>query len=294
MDAIPDCPPPRLIAQPPATSLPPGACDSHFHVFGPYARFPLTPARSYTPPEAPLDAYLRMARAIGTTRAVIVQPSVHGSDNRGMLDALAILGRDRARGIAVLDDDADPSLLARLHGQGVRGVRFNSVTGDKEYAGRLQRMAMRIAPLGWHIQLFVDPVELHDNLDVIRALPVDVVIDHLGQIDPAAGLDGTAFRALLAVLDTGKAWVKLTGYRSSHQTAPYADLVPFVRALVATHGDRLVWGSNWPHPIRYHDMPDDAALVDALALWAGDDADLERILVRNPEQLYGFDPESRV
>jgi predicted TIM-barrel fold metal-dependent hydrolase len=257
-------------------------------VFGPYARYPLASQRSYTPPEAPLQDYERMADTLGLLRAVIVQPSIYGTDNRCMLDALAALGPQRARGVAVLDDAVTKAQLHSLHEQGVRGVRFNSVTGDPGFKQRLEQSARQAADLGWHIQLFVDPVELGDSLSVIRDVPVDVVIDHMGQIDPAAGMQGHAFRTLLRVLDTGKAWVKLTGYRCSRQTAPYADLAPFVRKLWQAQGDRLLWGSNWPHPIRYHNMPQDGALLDALAAWLDDDAALAAVLVSNPARLYGF------
>jgi predicted TIM-barrel fold metal-dependent hydrolase len=280
--------------------IPYGACDAHFHVFGPYARYPLADERSYTPPAAPLAAYLGMARAVRMTRAVIVQPSVYGADNRCMLDALTAMGTAHARGIVVLGTDAGSSAgkqqgvttarpaLRELDRVGVRGVRFNAVTGDRDFQGRLDDAARRVADLGWHIQLFVEPEALRASLPRIRALPVDVVIDHLGQIDPAAGPDGRAFDTLRRALDTGRTWVKLTGYRCSRQTAPYADLAPFVRVLAREHGDRLVWGSNWPHPIRYHDMPEDGALVDALASWLDDETMLHRVLVHNPARLYGF------
>jgi predicted TIM-barrel fold metal-dependent hydrolase len=288
MNDTPDCPGPWPHTVPPATRAPAGACDSHFHVFGPYARYPLASQRSYTPPEAALHSYERMADTLNLQRAVIVQPSIYGTDNRCMLDALEALGSQRARAVAVLDDALTKAQLQSLHDRGVRGVRFNSVTGDPGFRLRLEQSARQAADLGWHIQLFINPAELDDCLPVIRDLPVDVVIDHMGQIDPAAGMQGPAFRALMRALDTGRAWVKLTGYRCSHETAPYADLAPFVRRLWQAHGDRLLWGSNWPHPIRYHDMPEDGALLDALAAWLDDDAALAAVLVSNPARLYGF------
>jgi predicted TIM-barrel fold metal-dependent hydrolase len=269
--------------------MPRGACDSHFHAFGPYVSYPLDARRTYTPPPAPLQNYRRVASALGIERSVIVQPSVYGSDNTCMLDALRTLGTSSARGIAMLDKTAGPAELREMHRLGVRGVRYNSVTGEPTAANQLLQTAERIAPLGWHLQLFIDPQTLHDSLPVIRALPVDVVIDHFGQIDPSEGLTGRAFRTLIEFLESGRGWVKLTGYRCSKQRAPYADLTPFVRELLALRPDRLLWGSNWPHPIRYHDMPEDGSLLDALALWAGDDTALAKILVHNPQALYGFD-----
>jgi predicted TIM-barrel fold metal-dependent hydrolase len=302
MDPVADCPAPRADTRAPRVRLPRGACDAHFHVFGPYARYRLAEGRSYTPPPAPLAAYLGMAATLGLTRGVIVQPSVYGADNHCMLDALIAMGTARARGIAVLGGATrgtdvvgpvamtDRPTLQDMDRAGVRGIRFNAVTGDRDFRSRLDDAARLVADLGWHIQLFVDPDALRDCLPRIRALPVDVVIDHLGQIDPEAGLDGHAFDTLRRALDTGRTWVKLTGYRCSRQPAPYADLAPYVRVLARDHGDRLVWGSNWPHPIRYHDMPEDGALVDALAGWLDDEAALHRVLVHNPARLYGFPP----
>jgi predicted TIM-barrel fold metal-dependent hydrolase len=192
--------------------------------------------------------------------------------------------------VTVIGDDTPREALSAMHAKGVRGTRFNAVTGDKDFQRRLEDTARRIAEFGWHVQLFVGPAELRDCLPRISRLPVDIVIDHLGQIDPAAGPEGAAFDTLRRVLDTGRAWVKLTGYRCSRQGPPYADLSPYVRRLAADHGDRLLWGSNWPHPIRYQDMPDDGLLVDALAQWLDDAASLRATLVDNPARLYGFPP----
>jgi predicted TIM-barrel fold metal-dependent hydrolase len=289
----PNCPPPLAHASTPATVLPHGACDAHFHVFGPYASYPLSPGRTYTPPEAPLSAYLRMAATVGLDRFVIVQPSVYDADNACMLAALEVIGRARARAVAVIDDRVSAAALRAMNQQGVRGIRFNAVTGDRDFQGKLEQAARRIAELGWHVQLFVDPADLRACLPLIQRLPVDIIIDHLGQIDPSAGMDGMAFDTLRRILDTGRAWVKLTGYRCSRAGAPYADLAPYVRVLAHDHGDRLLWGSNWPHPIRYHDMPDDGLLVDALAGWLDDPVALRRTLVDNPGRLYGFESLSR-
>jgi predicted TIM-barrel fold metal-dependent hydrolase len=275
---------------------PAGACDSHFHIFGPYDRFPLSAARGYTPPEALVADYLRMRTTLRLSRSVIVQPSVYGADNECTLDAIQHLGGTaRCRAVAVIDEGApggfDGAHLRRMHEAGVRGVRFNVVDGGGPDVAEMERISRLIAPLGWHIQLFLPSSGLVGALPVLQGLPVEIVIDHLGRADPARGLDDPAFQALLRLLDGGRAWVKLSGYLSSALSAPFADVAPFVQKLVAIRPDRLVWGSNWPHPVRYRDMPNDGDLLDALATWISDEATMRRILVANPARLYGF-PET--
>jgi predicted TIM-barrel fold metal-dependent hydrolase len=284
----PDCPPPLDEIRAPALRLPVGSTDCHFHAFGPYDRFPLAPDRSYTPPESTLDGYRRVMQTLGLQRCVVVQPSVYGTDNRCTLDALASLGPTVARGVAVIADDLDAQGLAALHAAGVRGVRYNSVTGARDTAGGLMALAERIAPLGWHLQMYAGAAEWQSLAPMLSRLPVEVVIDHLGEVDPAQGPQGAAFVSLMRFLETGRGWVKLVGYRCSHRRAPYADLAPYVQALVQAHGDRLLWGTDWPHPIRFDDMPDDGALVDAFGAWVDDPVARRRILVDNPARLYGF------
>src|SRR5450756_406667 len=285
---VPDCPGPSPRTRTPRLIPPAGSCDCHFHVFGPYDRFPLSPSRSYTPPEAPLREYQRVMNVLRMDRSVIVQPSGYGSDNSCTLDALAKLGQSRCRAIAVVDEDISDAQLENLHQAGVRGVRLNVVSGGAATVEYMERIASLIAPLGWHLQVFLPPRDLVEVAPALRRLPVDVVIDHLGQCDPLLGLADPVFATLLRLLEGGTCWVKLTAYRVSARSAPFEDVGPLVRKLVSVRSDRLVWGSNWPHPIQYGPMPDDGDLLDALAEWIADDGLLAQVLVDNPAQLYGL------
>ena len=279
----------------PTLALPPGATDCHCHVFGPAARFPFVPERSYTPPDAPLEDYVRLQSILGLERTVIVQPSVYGNDHRATEDGIRRLGA-RARGIAVVPPDVDEAELQRLHAAGFRGTRLNLLhSGGGVPLSALETVAAKVAPLGWHVQIYAAADLLADALPRLLALPVPVVIDHLGQIDPAAGLGQPGFRATLRLLESGRGWVKLCAYRSDLGGAPFLAALPFVRALEAAAPERLVWGTDWPHPNLPEraqgvpcPMPDDGDLVDALGVWFEDAATLNRILVANPARLYGF------
>lgn len=272
----------------PHTRLPAGATDCHFHLFGPHAHYPLSDARVYDPEEALLDDYLRMAATVGLSRRVFVQASPYGLDNRCMLDAIPLLGAADTRGVAVVPADISDAELERMHAAGVRGIRFNTLQGGTGLE-HLDRLARRIAPFGWHIQLWATGERIAEMTPHILKLPVDVVIDHFGLASPAKGTDHPDFLALLQLLGSGKAWIKLCGYRASLAGPPYTDMDPIAHRIIAVAPDRCVWGTDWPHPVLDgRPMPDDGVLVDALARWAGDAATLERILVTNPARLYGF------
>ena len=278
----------RSTVSPPGWRAPPGATDCHFHIFGPQARYPFSPGRAYTPPQASMADYAVVTRTLGLERFVVVQPSVYGTDNRCTLDAVAAFGAARARAVAVVDDTFDAAALRALHAAGVRGVRFNAVSGNGTPLDQLATQAARIAPLGWHLQLYLDGAALPALAPVLAGLPVPVVIDHMGQVATAKGVAHPEFQALLRLLGGGRAWVKLCGYRSSAQGFPFADTLEQARALIAAAPERCLWGTDWPHPNFLGTMPDDGALFDLLGAWAPAEADRRRILVDNPAALYEF------
>jgi predicted TIM-barrel fold metal-dependent hydrolase len=216
---------------------------------------------------------------------VVVQASIHGTDNRCTLDAVAALGAGY-RAVVVVDESFDTAALREMDRAGTRGVRFNLVSGGAA-AEQLDAVARRIAPLGWHVQMFADADALAVLAPRLAALPVPVVIDHIGGARAVHGAAAPGFQALLRLLDGGRAWVKLCGYRAS-AGPPYTDVTPLARALIAAAPERCVWGTDWPHPSLQRDVPDDGELFDLLGEWAPDAATRQRILVDNPAALYGF------
>lgn len=291
--AAPD-PSPRA----PAIAVPPDACDCHFHVFGPAERYPYQHERAYTPPDSPPPALFALHRALGISRGVVVQASVHGSDNRAILDAVA-LAPDRLRAVAAVGQAVTDAELRRLHEGGVRGIRVNLVDrGGMPFdsLAELARMSQRIRDMGWHVEFLVH-VEANDELPgIVRSLAVPAVFGHLGYTKAVKGVDDPGYRRFLGLFSEGRCWVKLTGpYRISAQDGPpYEDLDPFAQALIATAPGRLVWGSDWPHVMQVKPMPNDGDLLDLLARWVPDPAVRARILVDNPAALYGFDlPQSK-
>ena len=283
------CPGARAVTSRPSWRAPPGATDCHCHVFGPYDRYPLSPGRSYTPPEASVARYLDMLDTIGLSRTVIVQPSVYGTENAVSLDAVGAIGLDRARAVVVVDENFGAAELAAMAARGARGVRFNAVSGNGAPLEQLERLAERIAPLGWHVQLYAAADAMPGLEPVLRRLPVPVVVDHMGGVKAAAGgLEHPGFRALVRLLENG-AWVKLCGYRAS-AGPPYADVAPMARALLAAAPERCVWGTDWPHPSLRDpsEVPDDGGLLDGLGAWAPDEEARRGVLVDNPARLYGF------
>lgn len=282
--------------QGPRAALPADACDCHMHLYD--ARWPTAPGARLTPPDAGVDDYRALQRRLGTTRTVLVTPSTYGLDNRGMLAGLAALG-DSARGVAVLDDTVSDAELQRLHAWGVRGVRFNLSLGTANTPAMLGPLAERLAPLGWHLQLLMPPDQLVALQPLLGALPVDLVFDHLARIPAHEGERHPAHRAVLQLLERGRAWVKLSGgYLVSE---PSAVDTPALRALACSYlraaPERAVWGSDWPHATAsagHHPFPDDALQLDALAAWCDDDALFARVLARNPARLYGFAARSEL
>jgi predicted TIM-barrel fold metal-dependent hydrolase len=272
----------------PATKLPAGACDAHCHVFGPADRFPYAADRSYTPPDAPVEDLRRVHRAIGVERAVIVQASCHGTDNAAMIDAIA--QSDGAyRGVAIVDGSITDGGLQALHDGGVRGVRFNFVKhlGGTPDLDVFDRVLDRIGPLGWHVVLHLDAEDILEHAGRIRRIKVPFVIDHMGRVRAKNGLEQEPFRQLLDLVRNELAWVKICGpERVSSSGAPFHDAVPFAARLIQAAPDRVLWGTDFPHPNISGDMPNDGDLVDLLALAAPDEELRRRILVDNPDRLY--------
>ena len=273
----------------PSRALPARACDSHMHIFD--TRFAPSPHWERTPPDAPVAAYRQLQQRLGTSRSVVVTPSTYGTDNACTLDALDQLG-EGARGVAVVAQDVGDAELDRLHARRVRGLRVNFVTPQSwgettpQMLATLARKAARL-PL-WHIQVFMHPEQIVALESVLAALPVPLVIDHLGRIDPDGGPSADGYGALRRLLDGGNTWVKLSGAYMRSTAPAYADTLVLAQALVRAAPERLVWGSDWPHTTAAPGTVNDADLVDLLRAWAGSDAAMDRILVDNPARLYGF------
>lgn len=274
--------------------LPLGACDSHMHIFD--SRYAPSPHWQRRPPDAPVSAYRCLQRRLGTSRAVIVTPSTYGTDNRCTLDALAQMG-DAARGIAVVDADVDGAELVRLAALGVRGLRVNFVTPQSwgtTSPDMLDVLARKIADqvecADWHVQIFAHPEQIVSMELQLATLPVPLVIDHMGRIDPSTGTTAHGLETLLRLLEKGKTWVKLSGayMRSKQPQSRYADTEPLGQVLVRAAPHRMVWGSDWPHTTEPPDTVNDADLVNLLRVWCGKDDVMDRILVDNPQKLYGF------
>jgi predicted TIM-barrel fold metal-dependent hydrolase len=279
--------PPHPNPRRPGFAAPPGACDAHCHVFGPAPRFPYAENRRYTPPDAPSEKLAALHRHLGISRAVLVQASAHGSDNGAMLDAIAHDPENR-RGVAMVEAGITDAGLKRLHLGGVRAVRYNFVRhlgGAPDYA-TIETMAKRIAPFGWHLVLHLDAQDLVEHERFLHGLSVPFVIDHMGRVAAGEGLAQPPFRHLLALLRDGLAWVKVSGAdRVSTALGDFSDAVPFAAALVAAAPDRVLWGTDWPHP-NVRVMPDDGALVDLVPAFAPGEAARAKLLVGNPTRLY--------
>ena len=268
---------------------PPFACDAHCHVFGPAAKFPYDPQAAYVPADAPLEDLQKLHSRLGIERAVIVHASCHGADMRVTLDAIARSG-GRYRGTAIIDEAFTEKQFQQMHEGGIRGVRFNFVRhlGGRPDMGLFKKTVERLRAIGWHLILHLDAQDLFEIENLFKTLPVPFVIDHMGRVKAAAGLEQPAFRILLSTLRNENAWVKICGAeRVSSAGPPFTDAVPFARALIEAAPERVLWGTDWPHPnVKW--LPDDAALVDLFPLMVPEPALQKRILVDNPARLYGF------
>jgi predicted TIM-barrel fold metal-dependent hydrolase len=293
---LPQSLPPIAETRRPRHRLPPGSTDCHCHTFEDAARYPRGKEFSYVPAPAPLSSYLRMCGAVGLERTVQVNSSIYGTDSSVTLDVIAALGQHRALGVAGIPADAARAELERLHAGGIRGARLS--TKVKGYGGAelIDAVAAKIRPLGWHLDLHLASVsEIAAGEQRLLGLPVPLVFDHMGSVRGKEGVGAPGFQALLRMLKRrDDCWVKISSwYRLSEAGPPdWADMKPMAQALVDARPDRLVWGSNWPHPNRYHqkDVPNDGDLVDAFCDWVPDPALRARIFASNPAQLYGFPP----
>ncbi len=289
--------PPYWMTEPsqPKLALPRSACDAHVHVFGPRARFPFAVGRSYTPSDATKEMLFALHARLGIEHCVIVQPNCHGTDNRVTEDAISATGQSY-KGVALVRADVSDAELKRLAAAGLTGARFH-------YMGHLAKgppiddviaFAKRLADVGWHLQIHGEASVLADMAPALKRSPVPVMIDHIGRVDASLGLEQPAFRALLALMNDNKFWIKVSGCdRATRAGPPYADAVPFARKVVAEFGDRVVWGTDWPHPNHTH-KPDDGQLVDLIAEIAPSEAARQALLVDNPQRFYKFAPARKL
>lgn len=286
----PTCAGPDPDPRKPRFAMPDQACDCHAHIFGPSSLFAMSAKRTYTPPDAPLEAYLRTLDAVGLRRGALVQPSIYGDDNSCMIDAVARSG-GRLRGVVVADPRAlSDAQIEDWSAKGICGVRINMVTPDGLPLDAIDGMAARLAEIGWHLDIITDTsarlVELEARLS---KLPCPLMIEQMGRIKGGEPLDTPGFQVLLRLLREGRAMVKLShAYHISAAGRPYADTVAPARAIVAAAPTQAVWGSDWPHPMVHGPMPNDGDLLDLLAQWIPDAAQRNAVLVDNPARFYGF------
>jgi 2-pyrone-4,6-dicarboxylate lactonase len=271
----------------PRYAPPQGACDAHCHVFGPAVRFPYAEGRSYTPQDAPKEALAVLHGHLGLDRAVIVQASCHGTDNAAMLDAIAAAPQ-RRRGIAMVAGDVDDRTLQSLHEGGVRGVRFNFVRhlGGAPDMDAFHRVVSRVGPLGWHVVLHMDARDIAELAPVMRALPLPFIVDHMGRVDARLGPDQPALQALLELTKLDRCWVKVSGAERISDP-PFAAAIPVARRIMEAAPDRVLWGTDFPHP-NLKIPVDEADLVDLIPAFAPTEDARRRLLVDNPARLYGF------
>jgi predicted TIM-barrel fold metal-dependent hydrolase len=274
----------------PAFKAPVGAVDAHCHIFGPAAEYPFSPTRPYTPPDAPLPMFRALHEKIGVERAVIVNATLHGLDNRVVTDAIAKSG-GKYRGIANISGVMSDADLSALDKAGICGCRFAFLKrlGGVGDMGAFKRLVERAAAIGWHVDVYLEPGTIREFSPILKALPTTYVIDHMGTISAAKGLDDPEFKALLDLQSSDeKCWVKITGLeRASAGGPPFHDSVPFAKRLIDNAPDRVLWGTDWPHP-NVKVMPNDGDIVDLIPLYAPDPAVQRKLLVTNPERLFKF------
>ncbi len=270
----------------PRLPTPPGACDTHMHIYEP--GYPLRAEASHPSQPGTLAHYREIQKRLGLTRTVIVQPSGYGADNTCTLEAMGKLG-DTARGVAIVDPAAPDAEIERLTRLGIRGIRYHMRGGVLTW-DTMPKMAARVAVFGWHVQLQCDSREIGEHEAMLSRLPCDLVIDHMGRFDAAVAPEDRSWRALLKLLAGGSCWVKLSGpyYGSTSGPPLYEDKARIAKELIKAAPERMVWASNWPHPSFKKNFPDEGKLLDTIAEWTQDETLRRKILVENPARLYGF------
>lgn len=281
----------------PSFRLPTGAVDAHCHVFGPAAQFPYAPERKYTPCDASKEQLFALRDQLGFDKNVIVQATCHGSDNRALVDALQA-SNNKARGVATVNRNVTDAELHTMHAAGVRGTRFNFVKRLADFTPRevLLEIANRIAPLGWHVVVYFEAQDLPELYDFFTALPTTVVVDHMGRPDVSKPVNGPEFELFVTMMrEHSNIWSKVSCPERLSVTGPkalngeqkaYADVVPFAKRLIETFPDRVLWGTDWPHPNLKDHMPDDGLLVDYIPQIATTPELQRKLLVDNPTRLY--------
>lgn len=273
----------------PQFELPQGAVDAHCHVFGPAAEFPFSPTRKYTPCDASKAQLFALRDFLGFSRSVIVQATCHGKDNSAMVDALRASG-GKARGIATVDEDITEAELAEMDAAGVRGVRFNFVKRLVDATPRevFFTIADKIKAFGWHIVVYFEAPDLEELIPFLKALPATIVVDHMGRPDVTKGIDHPDFARFIGLMEDEKFWSKVTCPERLTVSGPpnYDDVVPFAKKLVELYPDRVLWGTDWPHPNMKSHMPDDGKLVDFIPRIAVTETSQQKLLIDNPMRLY--------
>ena len=272
----------------PKLKMPADACDCHHHIYD--SKFPIAPSATLKPGDAKAADYQALQKRIGTTRSVVVQPSTYGTDNSCTLDGMAQLG-PASRGVAVVDTSVTDAELQRLNGLGIRGIRFNLVQAGATTVDMLEPLSKRVADLGWHVQIHQTGDGIVKMEEVLQKVAAPIVFDHMGRIPKDVGVDHPAYSVISRLIDKGRTWVKISGADMDTKVGPptYADSTKLAQAFVKLAPQRMVWGSDWPHPtMKDDDKPNDATLIDLLAEWAPDPETRRRILVENPAELYGY------
>ncbi len=283
------CLPPEPNTRKPTYRPPPKSCDSHLHVFENLDQFPLSPTRSFTPPEAPVGNLLKMLDVLGIERGVIVHSSAYGLDTR-VSEAAVLAHKARLRGVAVTSPDTPRSDLERLDAAGFCGTRLSSVVKGTLSFDALEAIAANVRPLDWHIAVHVNRAEeLVALAPRLLAIGNTFVIDHIGRVRADEGVESAGYQVLLDLLASGRCWVKVSAlHRTSSEQAPWNDMRPLVEGVLQARPDRVLWGTDWPHVNQYDSMQNDGDFLDAFANWVRDDHLREQVLVHNPALLYRF------